>query len=226
MSHFTEKAERVACDLNQGQIRDAANVLRTELDCNPREALQLIQMANQMRDPRGPDHIVVQNGNVFIRDEYHRTQTYAGHLDFNRNYGRQDDCDRDRYNYRRQDDCDRDRYDRGRYDRDRYDNRDRYNYGRQDDCDRDRYDRDRYDRDRYDQGRYDRYPNGADCPPGGYRPPEVYPRQQIYIPDCYGHNERNGLNPGTAALLVLGGVVLGRSLGGHGGGQFTIRERW
>lgn len=233
MSHYIEqKAERVACDLSQGQVCDAANVLRTEVERNPQAALQLIQMANQMRDQCSPDHIVVQNGNVFIRDEYHRTQTYAGHLDFDRNYGRNEDCD-PRYGRGY---YDRDRYDQGRYDQDRY-NRGRYDR----DCDdRDRYDRDRYDRDRYDQGRYNRapydrdcdqapiygnpYPYRPECPPV-YRQPDCYPRQQIYIPDCYGNGERRGLNVGTAALLVLGGVALSRSIS-QGGGQFTIRERW
>lgn len=209
MSHIEQKAERIASDLSYGQVRDAARELRCELDRNPREALALIQMANQMRDPRSPDHIVVQNGNVFIRDEYRHTQTYAGHLDFNRNYGRRDDCDP--------------RYDQGRYGN-RYDPP----------CDQGRYN-DRYDP-RYDRGRYENcdpryergpvygnpYPNAGDCPPV-YRQPEVYPRQQIYIPDCYGNGERNGINAGTAALLVLGGVVLGRSLG-HGGGHYSVRD--
>lgn len=196
MSHLEQKAERIASDLSYGQVRDAARELRCELDRNPREALALIQMANQMRDPRSPDHIVVQNGNVFVRDEYHHTQTYAGHLDFNRNYGRQDDCDP--------------RYNRGGYDR--------YNQGRNDNCDP------RYGRPDVNNGPYygSPYPNGGDCPPV-YRQPEVYPRQQIYIPDCYGNGERNGINAGTAALLVLGGVVLGRSLG-HGGGHYSVRD--
>ncbi|RTL37676.1 MAG: hypothetical protein EKK48_23620 [Candidatus Melainabacteria bacterium] len=209
MSHIEQKAERIASDLSYGQVGNAARELRCELDRNPREALALIQMANQMRDPRSPDHIVVQNGNVFVRDEYHHTQTYAGHLDFNRNYGRQDDCDP--------------RYNRGGYDRYNqggYDNRNdpRYNQGRNDNCDP------RYGRPDVNNGPYygNPYPNGGDCPPV-YRQPEVYPRQQIYIPDCYGNGERNGINAGTAALLVLGGVVLGRSLG-HGGGHYSVRD--
>lgn len=221
MSHIEQKAERIASDLSYGQVGNAARELRCELDRNPREALALIQMANQMRDPRSPDHIVVQNGNVFVRDEYHHTQTYAGHLDFNRNYGRQDDCDPrynrggyDRYNQGRYDNCDP-RYNQGGYDN-RYDPR--YNQGRNDNCDP------RYGRPDVNNGPYygNPYPNGGDCPPV-YRQPEVYPRQQIYIPDCYGNGERNGINAGTAALLVLGGVVLGRSLG-HGGGHYSVRD--
>lgn len=207
MSHHVEqKAERIATELSRGQVQDAARELRCELDRNPREALALIQMANQMRDHRSPDHIVVQNGNVFVRDEYHRTQTYAGHLD-NRNHGRQDDCDP--------------RYSQGRYDQGRYNNGyDPRNDGRYDPRNDGRYDpRNNQPYEVYGNP----YPNQRDCPPPVYRQPDVYPQERIYIPDCYGNQERQGINPGTAALLVLGGVVLGRTLG-HGGGHYQSRD--
>jgi len=230
--HIEEKAERVACDLSQRNVRDAANVLRHELECDPREALAVIQRANQMRDYRSPDHIVVQNGNVFIRDEQCRTQTYAGHLDFNRDYGRRDDYDRyPNRNYGgRQEDCDP-RYpnrtnDDWRYQQDhnRYDRYDRYGNQPCDDRNSGYYGNNRP----YQNGNYGDYRGQPDCPPV-YRQPEVYHRP-IYVPDCYGNGggyEGRGINPGTAALLVLGGLAVGRSLGGHhGGGNFSVRARF
>jgi len=255
MSHQIEqRAERVACDLSQRNVRDAANVLRNELECDPREALALIQMANQMRDPRSPDHIVVQNGNVFIRDEQCRTQTYAGHLDFDRDYGRRDDYDRNR-GYGRRDDCDRNRDYGRRDDYDRYPNR---NYGRQEDDDP-RFPNRTYDDSRYQQNRYDYGYGNQPCDnnnssyygnnrpyqngnyygdyrgqsnydyPQVYNQPEIYQRP-IYIPDCYGNGgggyEGRGLNAGSIALLALGGYAIGRSISHHNGGNFSIRARF
>lgn len=248
MSHQIEqKAERVACDLNQGQLRDAANVLRSQVECNPREALAIIQMANQMRDHRSPDHIVVQNGNVFVRDEYHHTQVFAGHLGGSRQeYGRQEDCDPrfpNRTNGRgRQEDCDP-RFPNRTNDDWRYQNQNRNNddwryqnpnanpnhgrfdrYGnRQEPCDDDNYRNNRP----YQNGDYRGQP---DCPPV-YRRPEVY-QPQIYIPDCYGNGDgygrdRRGLDVGSAAALIIGGAVLGRVLSNHGNnGNFSVRARF
>lgn len=223
MSHHIERqAQRIAHDLNTGHLRDAANVIRQEINCDPREALTVIQMANRMRDQRSPDHIVVQNGNVYIRDEQHRTQTYAGHINISRlNYGRQDDCDQ------RNDDRGGNR---------RYNG----NNGRQEDCDprfpnrtNGGYYPDRSDGSYYPNRPYQTPPyvyNGRpDCDPRYDRPdiyrPDIYRPQQIYIPDCFGNQERRGMNAGTAALLLLGGVAIGRSIGNnhHGGARFSIR---
>jgi hypothetical protein len=82
MSHqFEEKAERVTSDLNTHQIRDAANVLRHELESDPREALALIRLANQQKDPNSPDRIVIKHdGDVVVRDERNRTEVFAGRM--------------------------------------------------------------------------------------------------------------------------------------------------
>jgi hypothetical protein len=257
MPHQIEqKAERVACDLSQRNVRDAANVLRNEIECDPREALQLIQRANQMRDYNSPDHIVVQNGNVFIRDEQCRTQTYAGHLDFNRDYGRGNDYDRypnrnyggrgddhDRFPNRnyggRQEDDDprfpnrtnddyRYQQNQNRYDDYRYQqNQNRYDGNQPCDDNNSGY----YGNNRqYQNGNYGDYRGQSDYPPV-YPQPEIYQRP-IYVPDCYGNGngggyEGRGLNVGTAALLALGGYAIGRSIGGHhGGGNFSVRARF
>ncbi len=257
MSHQIEQtAERVACDLNQGQMRDAANVLRNQVECNPREALAIIQMANQMRDHRSPDHIVIQNGNVFVRDERCHTQVFAGHLGGRQQEndprypggGRQEDCD-PRFPNRtngggRQEDCDP-RFPNRTNDDWRYQNQNRNedwryqnpnanpNHGRfdrygnrQEPCDDDDY---RYNRP-YQNGNNGGYRREPDCPPI-YRRPDVY-QPPIYIPDCYGNgdrcsNDRRGLNAGTAAALIIGGVVLGRALNNHGNnGNFSVRARF
>ncbi len=223
MSHrIEEKAERVASDLNQGQMGAAANELRRQVECNPREALQIIQMANQMRDHRSPDHVVVQNGNVFIRDERHHTQVFAGRLGARDNHGgRQEDCDPrfpNRTNSGRQEDCDP-----------RFPNRTNgsWNQGNgnwNQDPNANPY-----------HGGFDRYGNRQngqpDCPPV-YRRPDIYP-QHIPIPDCYGNGdnygygrERRGINGGEAAALIIGGAVLGRVLSNHNNGNFSVRARF
>lgn len=235
MSHrIEEKAERVACDLNQGQIRDAANVLRQQVECNPREALAIIQMANQMRDHRSPDHIVVQNGNVFVRDEYRHTQVYAGHLGGSRQvYGRQEDCD-PRFPNRTngggwQEDCDP-----------RFPNRTNGNWNQGNgNWNQGNGNWNQNPNGNPYHGGFDRYGNRQDgnwnqpdCPPV-YRRPDIYP-QHIPIPDCYGNGdnygygrERRGINGGEAAALIIGGVVLGRVLSNHGNnGNFSVRARF
>ncbi|CAN5478380.1 hypothetical protein BH10CYA1_BH10CYA1_56750 [soil metagenome] len=242
MSHQIEqKAERVACDLNQGQMRDAANVLREQVECNPREALAIIQMANQMRDYRSPDHIVVQNGNVFVRDERCHTQIFAGHLGGSRQeYGQQEDCDQrfpnrtnEDWRYQNQNRNEDWRYQNQNCNEDwRYQNPnanpnhgrfDRYG-NRQEPCDDDNYRNNRP----YQNGNYGDYRGQPDCPPD-YRRPDIYQRP-IYIPDCYGNGDgyerRGGINAGTAALLVLGGYALSRSIGNHNGGNFSVRARF
>lgn len=233
MSHrIEEKAERVAFDLSQGQMGAAANELRRQVECNPREALQIIQMANQMRDHRSPDHVVVQNGNVFIRDERHHTQVFAGRLGARDNHGgRQEDCD-PRFPNRtyggRQEDCDPRFPNRTNGNWNQNSNANPYHGGfdrygnRQEPCDNNN----NYGNRPYQNGNYGQ----PDCPPV-YRRPEVY-QQPIYIPDCYGNgdgygNERRGINPGAAAALIIGGAVLGRVLSNHGNnGNFSVRARF
>lgn len=220
MSHrIEEKAERVAYDLNTGQLRDAANVLRQQVECNPREALAIIQMANQMRDRQSPDHIVVRNGDVFVRDEQRHTQVYAGHLGggSRQQYGRQEDCD-PRFPNRTNGDWQHQNQNR---------NDDwRYQSNRNDDW--------RNNPNANPNGGYDRYGNRREpCDDNRYQRPNIYQRP-IYIPDCYGNgdgygygNERRGMNNGTAAALIIGGVVLGRVLNNHGNnGNFSVRARF
>lgn len=211
MSHRTEQqAERVAFDLNTGRMQDAAHVLRNQVECNPQEALQIIRMANQMRDHRSPDHIVVQNGNVFVRDERHHTQVFAGHLGGNRQ--RQEDCDP------------------------RFPNRTNGN-GRQEDCDPRFPNRTNGDWQYQNpnanpyHGGFDRYGNRQEpCDNNGYGRPDIYRQPQIYIPDCYGNGDnygRRGIDPGAAVGLIIGGAVLGRVLSNHGNhGNFSVRARF
>ena len=183
-------------------------------------------MANQMTDRRGPDHIVIDpNGCVEIRDEYHHQQVYAGALNFNNdvynNRGDQDrDCqDRGYQNRGYQDRADQDPgyQDRGYQDRD-YQNRGYQDRGYQD---RSYQDRGYPDRDCQDRGYQDNYQQ----PEYRYYPQHPRYEQQgsIYIPDCYGNQERRGLDPGLAiGIGVVGGLLLNRALGN--GGEYRSRE--
>ncbi len=216
MSHqIEEKAERLVFDLNHSRAYDAANVLRQELQCDPREALSLIRIANQWKDPSSPECIVVQNGNVMVRDDWNGTQVYAGRLP---GYGRdQDDCDDNwRYNNGRNDDW---RYNNGnRSDDWRYHNRrdDDYNNGRNDDW---RYNNGRNDDWRYNNGRND------DC--DDYRYP-VYRQPSIYIPDCYDNGRGRGNDRlGTGiAIGVVGGLILDQALNHNRNGSYRVRGSW
>ncbi|HEY9713514.1 MAG TPA: hypothetical protein V6C72_08585, partial [Chroococcales cyanobacterium] len=96
------KSERLAQDLTYGNEHDAANLLRNELMCNPREAMMVINQARHMkpynsvedvvREPNGLLGIMDRrNGHVDIvgRDpmSYQGYQNYPGYQGYQGNQG-------------------------------------------------------------------------------------------------------------------------------------------
>ncbi len=78
---FEYKAERLASDLDRGNARDAANVLRDEIYTRPCETPALIDRAYQLSSPYRRDDILEDRfGNVAVRDRYTGYQFNAGRI--------------------------------------------------------------------------------------------------------------------------------------------------
>lgn len=74
-NRLVQKAERLAQDLTCGNERDASNLLRSEFMYNPSEAMGIISMANQMKNPGSVENVVAgRNGTIGITD--HRNPNF------------------------------------------------------------------------------------------------------------------------------------------------------
>jgi hypothetical protein len=81
---FEERAQRLACELNQGHIETATEILRLEVyrdeHRNPQEARALIEMTRELT-PDAPDQIVIKNNIVTVVDKYNpHHQGFVGKL--------------------------------------------------------------------------------------------------------------------------------------------------
>ncbi len=70
--------ERVVQDLNVGNTADAANVLRAELQHDPRHAAGFVNEAQQLTSPNSADGIIVNGNNVNVYEKATGNQVYAG----------------------------------------------------------------------------------------------------------------------------------------------------
>lgn len=79
---FDYKADRLARDLDVGNERDAANVLRQEIyGRTPCDTQALIHRAYQLSSPyRRADVLMSPGGNVSVRDKYTGYEAHAGRI--------------------------------------------------------------------------------------------------------------------------------------------------